>query len=566
MERFEASESRAIRILDPACGDGQLLDAAIEALRRVHVGNWQAVGVETDSHALTEARKVLARHDAGFVDLVLGNFLELATVFQPQQDLWLQPPRDTRLRTTFDIVIANPPYVRTQVLGAAEAQRIASRFNLSGRVDLYHAFIRAMALALRRGGVLGLITSNRFMTTLAGKAIRSFLAREFELLEVIDLGDTKLFEAAVLPALLVARRRNRVERSGPLLVPFTRVYSSPGNAQDSVDPQLGRSSILEAIALGDEGLVQVPQGTFAITRGRFSVAPGTHGVWELVSSKEAGWLSRIRDRSGGTVGDAALVRVGIKTTADQVFIRNDWASLPPEQRPENELLRPILSHDDAYRWAMPDPYVPTAHVLYPHVATGRGKRAIDLGQYPRAREYLQGFRSRLEARRYVIEAGRKWYEIWVPQDPGAWRLPKIVFPDISPAPKFCLVADEYVVNGDCYWITLRPGLPDETLYLILGIANSALMTWFHDAAFNNKLYSGRRRYITQYVAQYPLPPVGTAPAQRIASLARRLVEDSKRGAPTHRIAEMECAIDVAVCEAFGIDPEEAMVGTRFRNC
>ena len=62
----------------------------------------------------------------------------------------------------FDAVIANPPYVRTQVLGAATAQELARRFRLTGRVDLYHAFAKAIANVLKPGGILGLLTSNRF--------------------------------------------------------------------------------------------------------------------------------------------------------------------------------------------------------------------------------------------------------------------------------------------------------------------------------------------------------------------------------------------------------------------
>ena len=92
-----------------------------------------------------------------------------------------------------DVVIANPPYVRTQVLGAKQAQALAKRFGLSGRIDLYQAFTRAMADVLRTGGVLGLLTSNRFLTTKSGAALRHILRTEFKLTSVFDLGDTKLF-------------------------------------------------------------------------------------------------------------------------------------------------------------------------------------------------------------------------------------------------------------------------------------------------------------------------------------------------------------------------------------
>ncbi len=556
VERIGSPESRYLRVLDPACGNGQLLEAAIEAMLRIGVEHWDVTGIEADPQALSEAGSRLDHRDSKSVHLIAGDFLDLATAFQSQKQLWSND--SIEIGSRFDIVIANPPYVRTQVLGAAKAQQIASRFNLSGRVDLYHAFILAIADVLRTGGILGIITSNRFMTTLAGKVVRGFLGSQFELMEVIDLGDTKLFEAAVLPAVLIARRREDVGCAGPYPVSFTRVYSQQDSARESDRPPQGRGSIVEALATGDEGVVDVPEGTFAITRGRFSVAPGMTDVWSLVSAQESQLLARIHEKSDCTIGDVALVRVGIKTTADDVFIRDDWAELPSGQRPESEVLRPILRHEDAHRWAMPDHYVTATRVLYPHVVSGTGKKAIDLNQYPRARAYLEGFRSRLEARRYVIESGRRWYEIWVPQDPGAWKLPKVVFPDISPDSRFSFVEEEYVVNGDCYWMTLRPGVPDEVLYLILGVANSTLMASFHDVAFSNRLYSGRRRYITQYVSKYPLPPTGSVAARQIIGLVKELLEETAGQPVRARVSQLENDLDVAVHEAFGLAPDQVL--------
>ncbi len=107
----------------------------------------------------------------------------------------------------FDAVIANPPYVRTQVLGAATSQTLARRFGLTGRVDLYHAFTKAMANVLKPGGILGLLTSNRFLTVKSGASLRRLLRIEFHLEAIYDLGDTRLFAAAVLPVIVVARKQ-----------------------------------------------------------------------------------------------------------------------------------------------------------------------------------------------------------------------------------------------------------------------------------------------------------------------------------------------------------------------
>lgn len=71
----------------------------------------------------------------------------------------------------------------------------------------------AMTNALKKGGLLGVITSNRYISTKSGSDIRKFLVENYEILEVIDLGDTKLFNAAVLPAIFIGKRRKVIRKT-----------------------------------------------------------------------------------------------------------------------------------------------------------------------------------------------------------------------------------------------------------------------------------------------------------------------------------------------------------------
>ena len=71
----------------------------------------------------------------------------------------------------------------------------------------------------------------------------------------------------------------------------------------------------------------------------------------------------------------ANIRVGIKTTADEVFIRDDWESLPPRLQPEAELLHPLITHVETERWT---PTAPNRKVLYTHTVENGKRVAIDL--------------------------------------------------------------------------------------------------------------------------------------------------------------------------------------------
>jgi adenine-specific DNA-methyltransferase len=410
-------------------------------------------------------------------------------------------------------------------------------------VDLYHAFAKAMSNVLKLGGTLGLLTSNRFLTIKSGAALRKLLNQEFSLRAVYDLGDTKLFTAAVLPVVVVAKK-SREKTARPCT--FTRVYEHRGEAR--IDHDIcDKDSLLSAIRKDEvSGFLQSPDYTYRLERGSL-LATGNDEVWSLSTPDYQKWLESVSRHRSFLFHDVARIRVGIKTTADDVFIRDEWTSLPADQRPEAELLRPLIRHFDANRWFRRGTHKQT--VLYPHTTDGERRAPIDLDNLPNGKRYLESHFERLNRRRYVIEGGRKWYEIWVPHTPSDWARIKIVFPDISEAPKFFLDDSGAVVNGDCYWMTLRDGFTAEMLFLMLAVANSTFITRYYDIAFHNKLYAGRRRFMTQYVKRFPLPSVSTPAAREIIDLVREIV--NRRDAPR----EVEARIDRLVWGTFGLVEE-----------
>lgn len=507
---------RRVRVLDPACGDGELLLAAAAELALRRWTEVELVGCDLDAEAvqIAEARLAAAGLQAS---LVSGDFLQLADQSAGQ----------------FDMVITNPPYVRTQALGEVVSRRLASEFGLRGRVDLTHAFVALAPKLLSPGGVLGLLCSNRFLSTKAGVNVREVLMRDLRIRELFDLGDTKLFAAAVLPAVVIAS--NDAPASGA--VPFARAYELAVESRSGLpllfDALIGDS---DAEAAHGEKVVRVEVGVLAV--GRTVSVP-----WKLTSAVHDEHFTVIESATWKTFGDLAKIRVGIKTTADAVFIRDDWQSQTEYAVPEAELLIPLLTHDNLTAWHPPTD--PKTTVLYPYDLRFERRTLLDLSGYPQARQYFAQHEERLRSRRYVTNGGREWYEIWVPHRPALWAGPKIVFPDISERPRFALDRSGAIVNGDCYWISVAD-LPDEDIaYLMIGVANSDFTVNFYDHVCGNKLYSGRRRWITQYVNTFPVPNPDTESAREIIAISRKLCQPS---APDD--TDLLTRLNVAVTRAF----------------
>jgi SAM-dependent methyltransferase len=587
--------SGVLRVLDPACGDGELLlalhrEAAIE-LPGVQV---ELVGYDLDDEALAVARE--RARDAGIgVDWHVGDFLEVSGGITDG---------------CFDAIITNPPYVRTQQLGGVTAQLLSKQFGLRGRIDLTHPFVAIAPRLLCPGGVLGLLCANRFLTTKAGANIRGLLLSELAPVELYDLGDTKLFEAAVLPAVTIAKRTSHrdtcryvsayeVAASEP--VSRTGLFDALTENQGGFITHGGRTFAVEVgtLATGELGsdrgaaaaesfepgvmvadVVDAPRGAGAgveLGRRAVEVASSVSGALDiggLVESSWGGgqfdggsgwawrmsrpgvddWLGRVTAGTWKTFGEVARIRVGIKTTADRVFISDRWGEREP--CPEAELLFDLITHHDFEPWRISGGR--GIRVLYPYDTTRSRRIPVDLSEYPSAAAYLRGHQETLAGRKYVAASGREWFEIWVPQRPHLWRVPKVVFPDISERPRFALDRSGAVVNGDCYWMSLADiglrGDADQLAYLLMGVANSALGLHFYDAVCGNRLYSGRRRWITQYVSRLPLPD--PARSAGIVELVTEFVDGGRvPDADSVRVLNERVAAAFGLRSGCGADPD-----------
>jgi hypothetical protein len=117
--------------------------------------------------------------------------------------------REGTAQSGFDIVLANPPYVRMEKLdnedelayGEAFPQVRASRADL-----LVYFYARALQI-LKPGGWLAFITSNSFTKRKYGEGLRDYLANQMTVKTAIDFGEVKVFDATVEPYVLIGCKR-----------------------------------------------------------------------------------------------------------------------------------------------------------------------------------------------------------------------------------------------------------------------------------------------------------------------------------------------------------------------
>lgn len=191
---FDATER--IDFLDPAFGTGAFFSALLDTFAAHQIGRCR--GFEIDPHYGRPAQQLWEETP---LDLTLADF----TV--------QQPPTESRER--FNLLIANPPYVRHHHVEAEEKKRLGARAEAvagvrpSGLSGLYAYFLYLAHAWMREGGVAGWLIPSEFMVVNYGQQVRQYLLDRVALLHIhqFDPKDGQFEDAIVSSAVVWFRKQ-----------------------------------------------------------------------------------------------------------------------------------------------------------------------------------------------------------------------------------------------------------------------------------------------------------------------------------------------------------------------
>lgn len=525
LDSFDGKEG-TLRILDPSVGDGVLILSVLENLNLINFKKIEILAFDIDDSSFSAIRNIISdSYDNVVISLKSQDFLEY----------YVERSQDE----CFDLIIANPPYVRNQVLGSDKSKELSAIFDTKGKVDIYYIFMLALSNLLSEFGFMATITSNRFLSIRSGKVVRDYLIENLDIKEIYDLGDTKLFEGiAVLPALVFSQNKRGRSKEDPI---FKTIYET--TVENESAEIIIVDSIIDILSLDSSGVFSTDGRFYDYKVGSLEIEGSKEAVWTISNKETKDWISVVERNTWKNFKDVSKTRVGVKSTADKIFIRTDWDSF--EKPPE--LLRELITSQYANSFHAKLPKK-KKKIIYPHIIVDGKKSVANLNDYPNSKLYFEEHKEKLSSRKYLIDAGREWYSLWVPHSPELWKEPKIVFHDISEKPKFWIDLDGGIVNGECYWITLKEGANSNLLWLCLAVANSIFIEKYYDYKFNNKLYSGKRRFMKQYVEQFPLPDPNDEVSKNLANLAKEIALN-----PLKDNSDLVDEVNKLVFKAFGLN-------------
>ena len=439
----------------------------------------------------------------------------------------------------FDIVLANPPYVRQENLDAEDQKAYKEAFPdvYTGTADVLVCFYARALQVLRPGGWLSFITSNKFMRAGYGAGTRAHLPASLRILRVIDFGDLPLFEAngkaiAAYPAVLVGSRSKDTDGHDLMVADLTGpVRKELSNANLKVNAESVRG-VLEDL----DGLL-----SRAAIRDFPQVLLKKNG-WVLEDPALVRLFERLMNQ-GTPLGEfvKGSIYYGVKTGLNKAFVIDEARreALIEEDPRSAELIKPWLRGRDIKRWRADWAGL---YVIF-------ASHGVDIDRYPAIKEHLAWWRNELEPKTTSGQRGPgrkpgsyRWYEI---QDTVAYHHelsnPKIIFNRFISSATFAYDTSGAYHNDGCYFAI--PPSPS-----LAAIVNSTVGWWLL-SHLCTALQNGYIQVFIQFLERLPVPPLAEEIDNRLAGYVESL-------ATVGEDARIEKDIDTLVFEAYGLSALE----------
>ena len=111
----------------------------------------------------------------------------------------------------FDVIIANPPYVKESVNKSAFDGLKKSPY-YQGKMDLWYMFAcRGIDISKNLSGIITFIAQNNWVTSHGASKMRNKVIKDTQILNLIDFGDFKIFDAGIQTMIIVFKKSTCLE-------------------------------------------------------------------------------------------------------------------------------------------------------------------------------------------------------------------------------------------------------------------------------------------------------------------------------------------------------------------
>ena len=497
-----------LTILDPACGSGAFLNAALQFLMAEH----KHID-EMEAKVTGSAIEFQGVENSILENNLFGVDINEESVGIAQLALWLRTAKPHRKLNTlnqnikcgnslisdpviagtkafdwqkefpqvfekggFDVVIGNPPYVQLQSLGEMSdvyAQCGYETYNKSA--DLYCLFYEKGCKLLKGKGLLGFIASNKWLKANYGESLRKYITGKTNPLLLVDFPGVKIFpDATVDPQILVLRKEKYMQQTQCCL------YNS-----ESIDIS---------------NFVAYNSTTNCFTSEPWRIIPQTHKT--IIDKMNRGIKLKELPIS---------INRGILTGYDEAYYIDEdkRKELVAKDGRSAELIKPVLFGHSIKAWTS----IPQMYLINPHNGIKeKNIPPVDINDYPIVKEHLDQYYSKLEKR---TDQGITPYNLRNCSYLECFSAPKIIYPEVTKLRPFTYDESGIMTNKTCFILVAEDkSISLKTLAAILNSSIADFWIWYNCPEVGDD----RRHMGKAYFEKFPIPSL-TEETTELESLA-----------------------------------------------
>lgn len=371
-------------------------------------------------------------------------------------------------------MIGNPPYVQLQKLKETSTQLEKANFQTFEKTgDLYVLFYERSCQILKNNGLLGFITSNKWLRANYGKKLRSYLTANTKTLLLMDLG-AGIFDSATVDSNIL-------------------IYEKATENQP-----------FKAISLKEK------RYDFENIEHLFvEINPQNDEIWTISSHLEQNIKQKI-EHKGKMLKDWDIqISYGIKTGFNDAFIIDEQTKnqLVAKDAKNNDLIVPILRGRDIGRYNID---YQNLYLINVHNGYGDNPR-IKIEDYPAVKEFLDQYYPQLAKR---SDKGATPYNLRNCAYIDDFYGENIFYPDICQRLSFVVAKNTFATNTGYY-------LKTDNKYL-LSILNSNLINYYYKT-ISAQLGNGGMRCFTIYIQNLPIPEIPLSEQQPFIAKAEQML-------------------------------------------
>jgi hypothetical protein len=426
----------------------------------------------------------------------------------------------------FDIVIANPPYVRVQELDHKLIDSYKRAYSFAHkRLDISLLFFEKGLDLLKKDGTLTFISSNQFLVTEYGQKAREGLLKQ-DIHQLIDFQDLPIFENALTYTSIFIIKKKKGEH-----INFARI--------NSIDP--------------------LERGNIQFQKIKYSDLDD--GYWVLDSVNNLDLIRKLKKIP--ILKDYAESHYGIISGKDDILIINQ--ELAKKEKIEDKYLRQIISPQDISKWHVS---IPKVYIIYPYELNNKTtllSEEILKKNAPNLYNYLLKNKKELELRKDSREnfVGRKdWYGLIRFSSIQIFDKEKIISPTIVKNNKFALENNNLSFSGGKTVVITSDKI---NLKYLLAILNSKFANYFYHKNTPVKA-GGYHNYSATFILEIPIRNVPfdkQKPLIEIVDKITTLVESDKT--EQSMIKAYEKKMDKLIYEIYELTSEEIKIIEEYNN-